>query len=132
MQESIQGIMRKIGVKEIYNVPLGKLQGSTVLATNGKEYLTVSQMLRAVTYFVEFIKSNFDVNEYKYSVTLIYLQSVQLVLSGRKGRKPQKEDAHLIVDVCHEVADLHSSCVGEKKLNEERAAALKCLIDILV
>ena len=44
MQESIQGIMRKIGVKEIYNVPLGKLQGSTVLATNGKEYLTVSQM----------------------------------------------------------------------------------------
>ena len=131
MQERIQGIMRKIGVKEIYNIPIGKLQGNTVLATNGKEYLTVSQMLRAVTYFIEFIKNNFDINEYKYSVTLIYLQSVQLVLSGRKGKKPKKEDAHLIVDVCHELADLHSSGIDEKKSNEEKAVALKCLIDIL-
>lgn len=132
MQENIRNIMQKIGVKEIYNTPIEKLQGSTVLVSNGKEYLTVSQMLRAVTYFVKYIKANFDVNEYKYSVTLIYLQSIQLVLSGNKTRKPKKEDAHLIVDVCHELADLHSSSVGEKKLNEERAIALKCLVDILI
>lgn len=37
MQENIRNIMQKIGVKEIYNTPIGKLLGSTVLVSNGKE-----------------------------------------------------------------------------------------------
>lgn len=124
--------MQMFGVKEIYNIPAGRLQGNTVLATNGKEFLTVSQMMKAVTYFIKFIKNNFDVNEYKYSITLIYLQSLQLVLSGKKARKPKKEDVKHIVDVCHEIADLHSLNADEKKLNEERASALKCLVEIIM
>lgn len=132
MQQNVQKIMRKIGIKEIYNIPAGMLQSSTVLATNGKENLTVSQMLKAVTYFIKFIRDNFDVNEYKYSITLLYLQSVQLMLSGGKAQKPKKEDAKLIVDVCHEMADLQAASADEKKLNEERAIALKCLIEILM
>lgn len=132
MQKSIQEIIRRIGIKEIYSIPVGMLQSNTVLATNGREYLTVSQMLKAVTHFIKFMKDNFDVNKYKYSITLLYLQSVQLVLSGGKAQKPKKEDAHLIVDVCREMADLHATSVDEKKLNEERATALKCLIEILM
>ena len=51
MQKSAQDLMEKIGIKELFTVPHGKLQGSTVLATNGKD--------------------NFDVDENRYSVTII-------------------------------------------------------------
>ena len=47
MQKSVQDLMKKIGIKELFTVPHGKLQGSTVLATNGKDNLTVSQMLKS-------------------------------------------------------------------------------------
>ena len=36
MQKSVQDLMKKIGIKELFAVPHGKLQGGTVLATNGK------------------------------------------------------------------------------------------------
>ena len=47
MQKRTQALMEKIGIKELFEVPHGKLQGSTVLATNGKENLTVSQLLKS-------------------------------------------------------------------------------------
>lgn len=84
MQKSTQALMKKIGIKELFEVPRGKLQGSTVLATNGKENLTVSQLLKSVVYLIEFIKNHFDVDEYRYSVTLIYFESIQLVLNNRR------------------------------------------------
>ncbi len=131
MQKSVQDIMEKIGIRELFAVPHGKLQGSTVLATNGKENMTVSQMLKSTAYLIRFIKDNFDVVENRYSVTIIFLKSVQLVLNNGSADKPTKEDAHIIIDVMHEIADIHAKSEGEKKLNEEIAAALSLLIETL-
>ena len=131
MQKSVQELMKKIGIKELFTVPHGKLQGSTVLATNGKENMTVSQMLKLTAYLIKFIKDNFDVDENRYSVTIIFLKSVQLVLNNGSADKPTKEDAHIIIDVMHEIADIHAKSEGEKKLNEEIAVALNLLIEAL-
>ncbi|MEY8332232.1 hypothetical protein AALB53_03785 [Lachnospiraceae bacterium 47-T17] len=103
MQKSAQDLMEKIGIKELFAVPHGKLQGSTVLATNGKENLTVSQMLKSAEYLIKFIKDNFDVDEERYSITIIFLKSVQLMLNNGSADKPTKEDAHIIIDVMHEL-----------------------------
>ena len=127
MQKSVQELMKKIGIKELFAVPHGKLQGSTVLATNGKENLTVSQMLKSAEYLIKFIKDNFDVDEDRYSITIIFLKSVQLVLNNGSADKPTKEDAHIIIDVMHEIADIHAKSEGEKKLK----AALSLLIETL-
>ena len=131
MQKRTQALMEKIGIKELFEVPHGKLQGSTVLATNGKENLTVSQMLKSAAYLIKFIKDNFDVDEYQYSITIIFLKSVQLVLNNGSADKPTKEDAHIIIDVIHEIADIHAKNESEKELNEEIAVSLKCLIEML-
>ena len=131
MQKSVQHLMEKIGIRELFAVPHGKLQGSTVLATNGKENMTVSQMLKSTAYLIRFIKDNFDVDENRYSVTIIFLKSVQLVLNNGSADKPTKEDAHIIIDVMHEIADIHAKSEGEKKLNEEIAVALNLLIEAL-
>ena len=131
MKKSVQHLMGKIGIRELFAFPHGKLQGSTVLATNGKENMTVSQMLKSTAYLIRFIKDNFDVDENRYSVTIIFLKSVQLVLNNGSADKPTKEDAHIIIDVMHEIADIHAKSEGEKKLNEEIAAALSLLIETL-
>lgn len=132
MQKQIQGIMGKIGIKELFEIPYGKLQGNTVLATNGRENLTVSQLLKSAEYLIKFIKNNFAVDEYRYSITIIYLKSVQLVLNNRKAEKPNKEDAHIIIDVMQEIADIHAKNIGEKKFNKEIATSLNCLVEILL
>lgn len=131
MQKSVQHLMEKIGIRELFAVPHGKLQGSTVLATNGKENMTVSQMLMSAAYLIKLIKDNYDVDENRYSVTIIFLKSVQLVLNNGSADKPTKEDAHIIIDVMHEIADIHAESEGEKKLNEEIAVALNLLIETL-
>lgn len=131
MQKSVQHLMEKIGIRELFAVPHGKLQGSTVLATNGKENMTVSQMLKSAAYLIKFIKDNFDVDENRYSVTIIFLKSVQLVLNNGSADKPTKEDAHIIIDVMREMADIHAKSEGERKLNEEIAVALNLLIETL-
>lgn len=131
MQKSVQHLMEKIGIGELFAVPHRKLQGSTVLATNGKDNLTVSQMLKSAEYLIKFIKDNFDVDENRYSVTIIFLKSVQLVLNNGSADKPTKEDAHIIIDVMHEIANIHAKSEGEKKLNEEIAVALNLLIEAL-
>lgn len=91
MQKSTHDLMEKIGIRELFAVTHGKLQGSTVLATNGKEKLTVSQMLKSVEYLIKFIKDNFDVDEEQYSVTIIFLKFVQLVLNNGSANKPTKK-----------------------------------------
>ena len=72
---------------------------------------------------------DFDVDEYRYSITIIYLKSVQLVLNNGKADKPNKEDAHIIIDVMQEIADIHAKNDSE---NKEIAAALNCLVEILI
>lgn len=131
MQKNMQEIMEKLGVKELFEIPYGRLQGNTVLATNGKDNLTVLQLLKSAEYLVRFIKDNFDVDEYRYSITITYLKSIQLVLNNGKADKPSKEDAHIIIDVMHEIADIHAKNDSEKKLNEEIAMSLNCFVEIL-
>ena len=131
MQKNAQALMEKIGIKELFEIPYGKLQGNTVLATNGKENLTVSQLLKSAEYLIKFIKDNFDVDEYQYLTTIIFLKSVQLVLNNGKADNPSEEDAHVIIDVMHEIADIRAKNDSEKKLNEEIAVSLNCLIEIL-
>ena len=131
MSRNVQGIMEKIGVKALFEIPYGKLQGNTILATNGKDILTVSQLLKSVGYLIKFIKDNLNVDEYQYSITIIYLKSVQLVLNNGKADKPNKEDAHIIIDVMQEIADIHAKNDNEKKFNAEIAASLNCLVEIL-
>ena len=123
--------MEKLGIKELFEIPYGKLQGNTVLATNGKDTLTVSQLLKSTEYLIKFIKDNFDVDERRYSIAIIYLKSVQLVLNNVKADKPNKEDARIIIDVMQEIADIHAKNDNEKKFNAEIAASLNCLVEIL-
>ena len=54
--------------------------------------MTVSQMLKSAAYLIKFVKDNFDVDENRYSVTIIFLKSVQLVLNNGSADKPTKED----------------------------------------
>ena len=131
MQNNTQALMEKIGIKELFNTPHGGLQGSTVLASNGKEYLTVSQMLNIVADLIKLIKEHFGMDEYKYSITISFLRSVQLVLNNGNADRPTKEQAHTITDVLHEIADMYAKSEEEKVKNEEIAVAIKCLIDIL-
>lgn len=115
----------------MFNISHGKLQGSTVLASNGEEYLTVSQMLYIVADLIKFIKENFGMDEYKYSITISFLRSVQLVLNNGNADRPTKEQAHTITDVLHEIADMHARSEEEKAKNEEITVAIQCLIDTL-
>lgn len=131
MQNNTQALMEKIGIKELFNIPHGRLQGSTVLASNGKEYLTVSQMLNVVADIIKLIKEHFGMDEYKYSITISFLRSVQLVLNNGNADRPTKEQAYTITDVLHEIADMYAKSEEEKVKNEEIAVAIKCLIDIL-
>lgn len=61
MQKNAQALMEKIGIKELFEISYGKLQGNTVLAKNGKDNITVSQLLKSAEYLIKFIKDNFDV-----------------------------------------------------------------------
>ena len=54
-----------------------------------------------------------------------------MVLNNKKADKPTKEDAHTFIDVIHEIADLYAKRESEKKLIEEIAVSLNCLIEIL-
>lgn len=37
LQENVKAVMEKTGIKELFDIPHEKLQGSTVFVTNGKE-----------------------------------------------------------------------------------------------
>ena len=123
--------MKKIGIKKIFDISHGRLRGNTVIASNGKEYLTVSKMINIAGALAKFIKDNFDKDEYKYSLTIRFLESIKLVLTNGHANKPTKEQAHTIVDVLHEIEDMNARSEEEKAKNQEIAVAVKCLIDIL-
>jgi hypothetical protein len=131
MQKNAQVIMRKIGIKELLVLPHGRLSGNTIIATNGRENLTVSQLLKTITYLLKFIKDHFNVYEYKYSITIVFLDSLQLVLNNNNAKRPNKEQAHIIIDVIHEIADIHAKSDNDKKFNAEMAVEFDCLIETL-
>lgn len=123
--------MKEIGIEELFKVLHGSLQGSTILALNGKEYLTVSQMLSSIEYLIKFITGTFDMSKDRYSITVKFLRTMQQVLTNKSARKPTKEQMNTITDVMHEVADMHAQNEAEKEKNEKIALAIKYLIKIL-
>lgn len=75
---------------------------------------------------LSFIKNNFNVNERKYSITIIFLDSTRLALNIT-----EPINLHIVVEVFHEIADLHSENAEQKRENEETAMVLDYLIEIL-
>lgn len=128
---NVEQLKKMIGMKELFVVPSGNLQGDTVLASNEKGVLTVSQMLKEIMYIIKFIRQVFGKNERKYSVAIKFLQSVQLALMNKDVRKPTKEQMKIAADVMHEVADMHAQSEEVKERNEKIAIAIKWLIDVL-
>lgn len=128
---SIENLVREIGIEELFGVLHGSLQGSTILALNRKEYLTVSQMLSSIEYLIKFITGTFDMSKDRYSITVKFLRTMQLVLTNKSARKPTKEQMNTITDVMHEMADMHARNEAEKEKNEKIALAIKYLIKIL-
>lgn len=82
MQNNTQALIEKIGIKKLFEIPYGKVQSSTVLVANGKEYLMVSQMLNIIADLINLIKDKLGIDEQKYSITISFLRSVQLVLTN--------------------------------------------------
>ena len=70
------GFIRNFGIDEIYSVQPGRFTSTTILATRGAQKVTVSDVLKAAGYLNDFIKSNFDVTDTRYSETLLFLKTM--------------------------------------------------------
>lgn len=71
------GFIRNFGIDEIYSVQPGRFTSTTILATRGAQKVTVSDVLKAAGYLNDFIKSNFDVTDTRYSETLLFLKTIK-------------------------------------------------------
>lgn len=124
------GFIRNFGIDEIYSVNPGQFTGTTILATRGEQKITVSDILRTAGYLNDFIKATFDITDKKYSETLLFLKTIQLVLNNQQDKKPSKERMHYAVDVIHEVKDLQATCSAERRANARIALTLNAMIDM--
>lgn len=122
--------IRSFGIDEIYNVQPGRYTSTTVLATCRDQKVTVSDILKAASYINDFIKANFDITDTRYSQTLLFLKSINLVFNNQHTKKPTTECMHCAVDVFHEIADMQATCQKELRANARIALALNALIDI--
>ncbi|MCI8603934.1 MAG: hypothetical protein HFE79_07300 [Ruminiclostridium sp.] len=86
-------------------------------------------MLSIAAYCTKFIKDHFNVNERKYSDAIIALKTLELRLNNQNTNKLTAEQLKCVVDVIHEIADLHSQSDFSKQENEKIAFKLKALID---
>lgn len=116
---------------KIYDWSYQKLTSTTVLGEIDNQEITVSRMLFAAEYYTKFIREHFDVDEKPYSLTLIALNILKLRLNNQNPGKPTAEQLKSVVDVFHEIADLHSQPEITKQENERIANQLKMMIDIL-
>lgn len=102
----------------------------TVIATVKSQPFTVANMLKAITYYLDFIKSTFDCNLDKYSQTLTFLKTINLILNNVNKKRPEitKEMLHFVVDVFHEISDIQAND-ATKRTNAQMSLALNLLID---
>lgn len=115
---------------QIYDLPRQRLTATTVIGEYGNQKITVSQMLSTAAYCTKFIKDHFDVNKGKYSIAIIALNILKLRLNNQNTDKLTAEQLKCVVDVIHEIADLHSQSDFSKQENEKIAFELKALIDL--
>ncbi len=113
----------------IYDLLRQKLTAATVIGEYENQKITVSQMLSIAAYCTKFIKDHFNVNERKYSDAIIALKTLELRLNNQNTNKLTAEQLKCVVDVIHEIADLHSQSDFSKQENEKIAFKLKALID---
>lgn len=124
------GFVRRFGIDEIYNIQPGRFTSTTILATRGEQKITVSDILKAAGYINNFIKANFDVTDRRYSETLFFLKTINLVFKNQQVKRPSKERMHYAVDVFHEVADMQATCPEERRANARVALTLDAMIDM--
>lgn len=114
----------------IYDLSRQRLTASTVIGEYGNQKITVSQMLSIAAYCIKFIKAHFNVDERKYSAAIIAIKMLELRLNNQNTDKLTAEQLKCVVDVIHEIADLHSQSDISKQENEKIAFELKALIDL--
>jgi len=86
-------------------------------------------MLNQIEYAVRFIRANFDIDQNKYKETLEFLKMCKLIFQNKSPGKPNKSMAHFVVEVFHEIQDLHAKNEAMRKENEKIALALDLLIE---
>lgn len=121
--------IRNYGLDEIYGVQHGRYTSTTILATCGEQNITVSDVLKAAGYLNNFIKANFDVTDTRYSETLFFLKTLNMVYTNQPTKKPSAECLHYAVDVLHEIADMQATCSMERRANAQIALTLDAMID---
>ena len=114
-----------------YGFPQQNLTGSTILGEYEGHKISVSQMLAATENCVKFIKKHFDVSEKPYSYAIIALNIIQLRLNNKNHDKLTVKQLRCVVDVFHEIADLHTQSDIVKQENERIATEFKMIIDFL-
>lgn len=122
-------IFQKTGIQRIDNMPKFFTPTFVLGVRNGKT-VTVADMLNAIVYAIRFIKANFDVDQEKYAETLKFLKARKDFFENKQPKESKKETLHFVVDVFHEMEDMHAVNDDQKKVNEEIALALDLLIDI--
>lgn len=124
------GFVCNFGIDEIYSVRPGHFSSATILATRGEQKISVSDVLKAAGYMNDFIKAYFDVTDAKYSETLLFLKTVDLIFNNQQVKKPSKKRMHYVIDVIHEVTDLQATCSAERRANAKIALTLNAMIDM--
>ena len=125
-------IKHDLGVQEVFERPQTRYTATTPVMKCKNQIFTVSDLLSACSYTVNFIKANFDVSVKKYSDALFVLKTIYLLLNNHPQNQPSKETLHYFVDVLHEIADMQTYCSEEKRANAKVAIMLSAMIDLFV
>ena len=122
-------LKNEFGIQRINKIPKIFTPDYEVGVVNGCSE-TVADMLKRIEYCISFIKANFDVDQKKYAETLKFLKFFEGYLKNKRPKMQSKQILHYVVDVVHEIEDMHAENDEIKKKNEEIALTLNMLIDL--
>ena len=126
-------LLEKANINDFLQVSRSQnFTATTILATskNGNP-ITVSNILGAISYYIDYITANYDVNMEKYSQAILFLKSLNLLFTNQSSKGVSKDCIHYAVDVLHEIADRHTTTSTQVKDNAKTAIALNVLIDLI-
>lgn len=130
-ETAVNQIMNKMGVQYINDRP-NYFTPTHVLGIRNGRNISVSDMLGQLQYTIKFIRYNFDVDQTKYKETIEFLKICQLVLQNKSNRKPKKQIMKFVIDVFHEIENMHAANDELKKENDMIADALEVIVDFFV
>ena len=128
---AVNNIMNKTGIQQVNGKP-NYFTPTYVLGIRNGRNITVSDMLGQLQYTIKFIRYNFDVDQTKYKETIEFLKICQLVLQNKSDRKPKKQIMKFVIDVFHEIENMHAANDELKKENDMIADALEVIVDFFV